>query len=155
MADEIDKLSKEMLLPIKVFPYGSEKLGITGVDATHFEKEGMAILPISKSHILGLGLIRDIYGKPALVVRAEFTREISAMGNLVINYFMLYLLISGIILALVLILLIDRTVLSRIKNLGKSLSEVGSRGDLPSGYPRRETMRFQPWPFRLRACLVP
>ncbi len=136
-AAEVDSLSKELLLPIKVLPYGSKVLEIYGVEATHFEMNGIAIHPLTESSILGLGQIRDVYGKPALVIRTELERETYSMGKTGIYYFMLYLLISGIILGWVLIVLIDRAILSRIKQLGKSLSEVGRSGNLSLEIPTK------------------
>jgi sensor domain CHASE-containing protein/nitrogen-specific signal transduction histidine kinase/CheY-like chemotaxis protein len=86
--------------------------------------------PLSEQSIAGYGLLKDIYGKPVLVLKADIPREIFQKGRASISYFILSLGVVGLVFGLVIILLLEKQVLSRVTRLGKTVSAIGLSGDL-------------------------
>ncbi|OPY39070.1 MAG: CHASE4 domain protein [Methanoregula sp. PtaU1.Bin051] len=77
----------------------------------------------------GFALIRDIYGDPALVLMAEIPRHISKFGTSTTLYFLTFLLITGIGVGIVIIILLERAVLSRLLSLSSHISSIGKKRD--------------------------
>lgn len=77
----------------------------------------------------GFALIRDVYGEPALILTAEIPRDISKQGTSTTVYFLVLLLLSGIGFGIVMIILLERTVLSRLLSLSSRVSSIGAVRD--------------------------
>jgi len=74
-------------------------------------------------------LIRDIYGQPALIMRISIIREIYDQGKSTTLYFFGLLIATGMIFGLVILLLLEKTVLSRIFDLSRRVSDIGKNRD--------------------------
>ena len=88
------------------------------------------IRPLSADVIAGYTLLRDIYGKPALLLRADIPREIYKQGQVSLNYLILSLLGVGIVFSIGTLLLLEKTVLSRLANLSTNVEYIGTSTDL-------------------------
>ncbi len=78
------------------------------------------------SRIAAYGLVPDIYGNPALVIRVDGPKDISAQGAQAVRY-MLYLLLGFVLVASVIIIAgIDRLVLKRVRRLSASVEELAA-----------------------------
>ncbi|WAC05294.1 MAG: PAS domain S-box protein [Methanoregula sp.] len=109
-------------------PAGGQFLNRTGPDS--FEMDAPALRQIRDTEtIYGYALVRDVYGQPALVLAAEIPRDISKQGTSTILYFLTLLLISGIIVGIVMVALVERTVLSRLLSLSSHVSTIGTGRD--------------------------
>jgi PAS domain S-box-containing protein len=81
-------------------------------------------------NILGTySLIRDLFGQPILIMKVSISRDIYAQGITTTLYFVYLFIISGLIIGLVLLLLLEKTVLSRIRYLGRRMSDIGKTRD--------------------------
>ncbi len=85
--------------------------------------------------IAGYALLPDIYGSPALVLRVDMPRSVFAQGEASVSYFLLALLVNGLVFGVVVIVLLDRFVLSRLGKLSSSVEQVGHSGDLRARVP--------------------
>jgi PAS domain S-box-containing protein len=74
-------------------------------------------------------LIRDIYGQPALIMRVSIIREIYDQGKSTTLYFFGLLIAAGMIFGLVILILLEKTVLSRIFDLSRRVSDIGKNRD--------------------------
>jgi PAS domain S-box-containing protein len=85
--------------------------------------------PISETLLGGYTQLNDIYGKPALILRAEIPRLIYQQGRLSQLYFVGALHISGIVFAGVVLLLLEKSVFSRLSSLNSSVRKITNSGD--------------------------
>jgi PAS domain S-box-containing protein len=91
---------------------------------------GMYVHPLNGTSLGGYTLLDDIYGKPALILRAEVPRLIYQQGRLSQLYFVGALLIAGIVFAIVVLLLLEKSVLSRLSSLNISVRNIANSGDV-------------------------
>ena len=83
------------------------------------------IRPINNDIIAGYATLKDIRGNPALVLTVKSPRAIKAEGRRVLTYALIGLLVFVGVSIAVLILVLDRTVLSRLANLTHRVTKVG------------------------------
>lgn len=86
--------------------------------------------PVSDRLIEGYGMVRDIYGKEAVILKIGLDRAIYNQGRSAVTQFILYMCLAAIVAAIIIMALIETTVLRRLKALGRRVVEIGSRGDL-------------------------
>ena len=87
------------------------------------------VQPLSETLLGGYALLNDIYGNPALILRAEIPRIIYQQGRLSQLYFVGALLIAGIVFGAVVLLLLEKSVISRLRSLNDSVRSIASSGD--------------------------
>jgi PAS domain S-box-containing protein len=87
------------------------------------------IEPFNSTTLGSYALIRDIYGGPAFILRATIPRDIYAQGKSTSLYFIVLLFASGLIIALVMLVLLEKTVLSRLALLSRRVSDIGRTRD--------------------------
>ena len=80
---------------------------------------------IDKKTIAGYALIRDIYGNDALVLSIVQPRNIYTQGIDTTLQFLAIILAAGLFLGVVILIFIDRFVLSRISALSLQVHEIG------------------------------
>ncbi len=90
--------------------------------------EPVVVQPLSQQSVAGYALLKDIYGQPALVLRATMPRDIHLQGQATLRYFMVDIVAVGIAFGAVTLLLLDRSVLDRLSRLSASLRAIGARG---------------------------
>jgi two-component system, NtrC family, sensor kinase len=76
--------------------------------------------------------ITDIDGKPALLIRADISREISAKGKVAMRAAVLSVIAVGAITLLILLFVIQRTVVGPISQLTTHATKIGTNNDLTS-----------------------
>jgi PAS domain S-box-containing protein len=80
--------------------------------------------------IAGYALVEDIHGKPALALRIDMPREIYKQGKVSLFYYALSLTVVGLIFSAAMMWLLERSVLSRLFQIGENLKSIGDSGDL-------------------------
>ena len=86
--------------------------------------------PLNKDTVAGYGLLTDIYGNPAMILRAEMPRDIYHEGQQTVYWLIIYLSAAFVLFALVVIILMNRVILSRLLGLSKGVDRVRDTGDL-------------------------
>jgi len=129
---EIDRLADIVHLSLTVhrFDDASMPLDFQAVRSSLSEEGPIIVRSLSEESIAGYALIEDIYGKPSLVLRADRPRDIYKQGQAGISYFMLSLLSVGLVFGVVSLLHLDKHILSRLARLSRSVSDIGTSGDL-------------------------
>ncbi|MGD0952581.1 MAG: HAMP domain-containing protein [Methanotrichaceae archaeon] len=94
-----------------------------------------SVKPLSEKSIAGYALIRDVYGYPALILRVDMPRDIYEQGRTAIYYFILYIVLIGIIFTATIVILLDKTFLSRIARLSFDVRNIGLSGDVLTRIP--------------------
>jgi PAS domain S-box-containing protein len=88
--------------------------------------------PLDDARIAGYGLMTDLYGRPALILRTEGPRDIVARGRMALQYLVVTTAALGLLVTLAAVLQIDRSVLARLAALRADVRAVGAGGE-----PRR------------------
>lgn len=156
-APEVTRLSSLVQLPLEIQPYGKPDLAtdfrnaaaqFTPSSFPFIQREGKEALMIdAPTYITPLGgdtiatysLIRDLSGQPALILKVSIARDIYAQGKTTTLYFTYLFMLAGLIIGLAILLLLEKTVLSRILHLSGRLNEIGKTRD----FSARVSMRGQ------------
>ncbi len=83
---------------------------------------------LNKDIIAGYALIRDISGKPILVMRADQARSVYKQSQVMIKYIIVSLFIIGALFTLSAIFFLEKFVLHRMAKLGVDLKRIASAG---------------------------
>lgn len=82
-------------------------------------------VPVEQNRIVGYTLVRDIYGKDALILELWEPREIYEQGLASTTQYVLIVLAAGLLLGVVTLLILDRLVLSPVTSLSRQVHEIG------------------------------
>jgi two-component sensor histidine kinase/sensor domain CHASE-containing protein len=81
------------------------------------------------SRIYSYVSFNDIYGNDAFSIEVEMLRNIHQQGVNSINYFLVVIVLTGIVFGAGITLLLDRSHISRLKKLQNEVREIGENGD--------------------------
>jgi two-component sensor histidine kinase/sensor domain CHASE-containing protein len=81
------------------------------------------------SRIYSYVSFNDIYGNDAFSIEVEMLRNIHQQGVNSINYFLVVIVLTGIVFGAGIALLLDRSHISRLKKLQNEVREIGENGD--------------------------
>lgn len=95
-------------------------------------QQPFVIAPRSDAVIDGYTLLRDLNDQPALILEAEVPRAIYQQGRNSLSYFLMSLVLLGVISALTIAVLLEKGVLSRVAYLSRHVSEIQTSGDVTS-----------------------
>jgi PAS domain S-box-containing protein len=88
------------------------------------------IRPLSDSRIVGYRIFPDVAGNPGLIARTILPRVIYQQGKHTVYFFTIIFAITAIILALSMLILLERTVLIRLLKLYKTVFTIGKNKDI-------------------------
>ena len=94
------------------------------------EQTQIVARPRDERTIAGHALIKDVYGKPAFILSVDVPRHVYAQGRVSLVYLTVSLFVVGLTFALVALLLVERFVLSRLRQLSSAVTRIGTAGDL-------------------------
>jgi two-component system chemotaxis sensor kinase CheA len=83
------------------------------------------INPVDDDKLAGFTLFKDFEEKPAMAVRIEFARDIMREGRTTITTLLTSIAIFGLLFGIGLLLIIERSVVSRILRLSGRVDEIG------------------------------
>ena len=146
-AREVSRITTMAQLPLEVYPYGNATLppdvtravpGFEPSSVPFIVREGhdaimldapTTISPIDSTTLGTYSLIRDIYGKPVIILRISIARDIYAQGTSTTLYFVILLIAAGLIFGLATVLLLEKIVLSRLARLSMRVNDIGRKRD--------------------------
>ncbi|MFC1860182.1 ATP-binding protein [Chloroflexota bacterium] len=85
--------------------------------------------PLSTQYIGGYTLLKDIYGKPALILRLVTPRYTYQLGQLTTSYYILLILGLGILVGGVTMFMVHKQILSRFTTLIRGINHIANTGD--------------------------
>ena len=94
------------------------------------EAGAVRVEALEDDFISGYTIWNDIFGKPALLVRVDLPREISAHGRETIRYLVTWLLEIGLCFGLAMVVLMERLVLARLSRLITDVNRIGANSDV-------------------------
>jgi signal transduction histidine kinase len=130
--EDVSRLTKSLQVPINVQPLLDRKMPIEffSPSAMRIENAIVTVRPINEKTIAGSALLKDIYGKPAVILQIENPREIYQQGKEAIRFLSLLIVIVGFVFGWVTLLLLEKLVLSRLSRLSEEVAEIGDSGNL-------------------------
>ena len=84
------------------------------------------VKPLNGSVVAGYALLSDFFQSPILMIRADMARDIYSQGQTTVNYFMLASFLWTVVFVGIVMLLLEKTVLSRLLSLSKKVSLIGN-----------------------------
>jgi PAS domain S-box-containing protein len=99
------------------------ELGTGGLSSLSTDSKVTAA--ISQNTIAGYSEVKDIYGQPALVLRVSMPRTIYQQGVASVSYLILAVSITGVVFAAVMLVILNRTILGRLRSLNNQVSAIG------------------------------
>jgi two-component sensor histidine kinase/sensor domain CHASE-containing protein len=89
------------------------------------------VCPVDRTSVAGYTYLRDIYGKPVLILEIEQPRAIYAQGQTTVRYVLATVVVIGLVAGAMMLTLTERYVLSRVARLSTDVDRVASSGDDP------------------------
>ena len=86
--------------------------------------------PLSEERVAGYFELRDISGKPALIMRADFPRELYLHGERTLNNMYFFLLLTGLMTGVGVKFALDKLFISRLIGIDNFVTRVRSEKDL-------------------------
>ena len=94
------------------------------------QSEPVAIQTLGDNQLAGYEELKDIYGKPAVILRVLEARPIHAQGQTSLFQFLLLLTAAAFVFGAVILRLLERVVISRVGDLSDNITQIGASGDL-------------------------
>ena len=89
--------------------------------------ENIIIEPLSEERIAGYFEFKDISGQPALIIRADFPRDLYLNGERTLNQMYLFLLLTGLMTGAGVKFALDRLFISRLVEIEILLQKSGRK----------------------------
>ncbi len=93
------------------------------------DEQNITVRILDEDSIAGYSVLNDAYGEPALVFRVDKPRDIFMQGQASIQYFILSLSASFIVVGVVALLILERFILSRLASLSDTVGKIGAEGN--------------------------
>ncbi|MBE9123466.1 PAS domain S-box protein [Tychonema sp. LEGE 07199] len=128
----IARISKITRLPLIVHTVNEAQLPADFVEAREklSAKKPILVRRVSEDLMAGYTMIRDIYDRPALLLRVDIPREIYRQGQISLLYLLVSVTLAGIGFVGCTLLLLEYLVLSPLSGLASSVNRVSSSQDL-------------------------
>ena len=133
---EIEHLSSKLNLAIEIRTLDNKQLPTDFQAAvSSLSKEKYYVHTLNAGAMASYTIINDIYGQPGVVARVETPRDFSILVRSGIIYFAFSFLLVGLIFCAINLLLLEKTVLSRLINLISAIKKVGIANDFSLRVP--------------------
>lgn len=134
--EEVKRFGELTQLSVTVQPWNDPRLEDfqairTLLDPYKSQTEAPIIVkPLTEEAIAGYTLLKDIYDNPTLLLRVDLPRAIYQQGKLTARFMLLVLLVVGVVFLAVILLSLEKLVLSRLGRLSKDVSRIRKNSDL-------------------------
>ncbi len=129
---EIDMLAETTQLKLAMYPVKDAALPQDVRLALEMmpPERPMFINMVDADTIVGYAVINDLYGNPCVVARVERPRSISQQGRLSLRYFLGSLFFVSLVFGVIILIQLERVVLSRLGRLEHGLRQIRGGADL-------------------------
>jgi sensor domain CHASE-containing protein len=127
---EIEHLEEVTQLSLAAYIIGDTMPPDCRTAAAALKEDAIFVQAVGQETVAGYSMVEDIYKNPVILLRAAMPRDIYEHGLASMRYFMLSLLAAGLVFGVVIMLLLENQVLSRLTYLSKSVSSISAHDDL-------------------------
>jgi signal transduction histidine kinase len=126
--EEIEYLSQTVQLSLSLSCFDdSETSSDFNVARQSLSKEtSLFVQPLNGDTVAGYALLSDIYDDPFLVLRATMPRAIYKQGEATVAYFLAAQIVTGIVVGVAVMLILQRYVVSRVDRLASDVKNIGA-----------------------------
>ncbi len=134
---EVERMQKATQLSLITRPFNDVNLpgDFQAIKHSLLKNNLIYVQPLSADSIAGYALIKDIYDDPALILKVDMPRDIYEQGRRSISYSILSLLVVRLALGGIAFYLLEKQVLSRLAHFTRSVTNIGTSGDLSKRVP--------------------
>ncbi len=140
-AVQIKELSKQANLPIALVPYPKYRQWLNTYRLRNpgaVNHESIAVHPKNETLIEGYAVLNDLFGQPVAAIRTEMPRTLYRQGKTSIFYFSVVLCVTGIFLTCLMVVFLQRSVLSRLDFFNERIHQIAASSDLSIRIPVAE-----------------
>jgi signal transduction histidine kinase len=122
---EIASLSRTVQLPISLTRYSEAQ-----IDGNQLECSPAAMTystPIDTNYIVGYYVVKDLTNQPALLLGVTIPRTVYLQGVITLNYIDRLMLVSCVVFSVIIVLLLEFLVLSKLSKLTNAVSNLSHR----------------------------
>ncbi len=98
-------------------------------------KSDIFVNPLDVNTIAGYTIIKDIYGKPCLILKVLGDRKIYKYGQITVFYFIIFIIITGVLFSVLLIIMLQKVILFRLSHLEESVMSIRESKNLSLRVP--------------------
>jgi two-component system, NtrC family, sensor kinase len=133
----IKEISQNTHTQLSVQLYASDQISsdFKTAKASFSENTPIPVFPLDADTIGGYAIIKNIDGDPAVVLKAEMPRKIFRQGQTTINYYLISIAGIGILFVALIMVFLEKSVLSPLSNLNLSVSRIGESGNFSMMLP--------------------
>src|ERR1051326_7474719 len=134
--NEIERLAQTTHLSLSVLALSDlTTQRASGLTSLHLSTDTPTALDRHDRSIAGYGLIPGLHGNSGLVLQVTMPRKIYQQGQASLFYFVVLFLTAGLLFGAMILVLLEKTVLSRISSLSSSVAKIGVTGNLAARIP--------------------
>lgn len=141
LLDSFKKVTRSSLLMYRAdeeLPSDFQTINENTLKGQGGEIHNIMVKPLSEEKIAGYFWLRDIQNQPALIVRADFPRELYLHGEKILNYMYFFLLLTGLMTGIGVKFSLDRLFISRLTEIDSFITKIGSEKDLSRRLPLQD-----------------
>lgn len=127
-------LSSQLHLDITKIP-ATKNLITDKYDYGDIAKDGWALTLLGEKESKITMVIKDNKNEPLIAYSIKLLRDINIQAHETLKYFLFYMILSSIIIALLSAYLVDKLVLKKISILSNAISEISETGDMEKVAP--------------------
>jgi PAS domain S-box-containing protein len=128
--DLVNDLSLVTLFPVSVHSINNlQSQDFFDALARLSDDQPVYVNPLDSQHIGGYALLKDIYNRPAFIIRVVITREAFQLGQVSTSYFILFILGAGVLVGTLTMFMVQKQVLSRFTNLIRGIDQITRTGN--------------------------
>lgn len=125
-SEEISYISDTTHLPLTIsYSKNPSNTEFQTASTSLSEEEPFLVRPINGTEVAGYSLLPDIFGEPFLIFKVNMPRDIYQQGQTSTTYFTLASVSMGTILAAVLFIVIQKSMLSQVDRLTGEVRDLG------------------------------
>src|SRR5271157_1909638 len=129
-AEEVRQMGSRLLVAAEVYSLNAAVPESARRAQEHLTPENPVFIDTTRDRIASVySLLRDVVGDPVAIVQVDSPRDIRLQGERTVRFFFIWLYFVGAGFFVVVILTIERAVLSRLMHLGRSVLAIGTGGD--------------------------
>jgi signal transduction histidine kinase len=136
-AAELQRLARTTLSSLEGYALADSRLPaeVRALLAARPATDPIVVRPVDPETLVGYAILRDVYGEPALVLGARMPREVYARARLALVYLMVALAAMGIGVGALVLLLLERGLLTRLRGLAAHVEGIARSGDAAARVP--------------------
>lgn len=136
---KIKDIAKNLKLDISLYSLSETPLNpdltkikqdLLSKNQNHSQAKPIIVQIIDENWIAGYTLFKDIHNQPILIAEIKLQRDIYKQGKFSLNSVIYALIVVGLFFSIGLMILLDRTVVSRITRLSKTVNSINSENDI-------------------------